>query len=219
MRFRDSPATITIAAVTALVSALILITRYFPEAAMLGGFIPARLQEAELFAPGTWAVPALLTPFSTLFIHGSALQIFFNVLMLILTGQKTEQVIGWPQFLLLYILGAVVSAATYFLVTPDALWPLIGMNGALSAVIGAYALLYGTPRNPPIGPFSARTIYVMWLAAAWAAISIVTALLQPASPGRSIWEVLAWGTAAPIGGFLAGLAAARPLFMWHWRNA
>ena len=76
MRFRDSPATITIAAVTALVSALILITRYFPEAAMLGGFIPARLQEAELFAPGTWAVPALLTPFSTLFIHGSALQIF-----------------------------------------------------------------------------------------------------------------------------------------------
>jgi membrane associated rhomboid family serine protease len=216
--FREFPATITISAITALISALILITGYLPEAALLGGFIPMRLQ-TEVFAQGVWAVPALLTPFSTLFVHGSALQIFFNALMLVVTGQKTEQAIGWPQFLLLYAIGAVASAATYFLVAPAAILPLLGMNGALSAVIGAYSLLYGQPRNPPIGPFSARTVHVAWLAAAWAAISVVSALLLPTSADRSIWDVLAWGAAAPIGGFLAGLAAARPLFMWHWRKA
>ncbi|NYT39967.1 rhomboid family intramembrane serine protease [Sphingomonas sp. R-74633] len=218
MKFRDFPATITICAITALVSAVILITRQLPDAVVLAGFIPARLQ-TELFAPGTWAVPALLTPFSTLFIHAGALQIFFNVLMLVITGQKTEQAIGWPQFVLLYAFGAFASAATYYLVAPDAMWPLLGMNGALSAVIGAYSLLYGQPRNPPIGPFSARTVHVAWLAAAWTAISVLGALIQPVSAGSSAWEVFAWGAAAPIGGFLAGLAAARPLFMWHWRKA
>lgn len=217
MTFRESPATITITAVTALISALILISGYLPEAAILGGFIPARLQ-ADLL-PGVWSVPALLTPFSTLFVHGSALQIFFNALMLIITGQKTEQAIGWPQFLMLYAIGAAASAATYFLVAPTAVMPLLGMSGALSAVIGAYSLLYGQPRNPPIGPFSARTVHVAWLAAAWAAISVIGALLVPTSAQRTIWDVLAWGAAAPIGGFLAGLAAARPLFMWHWRKA
>nr|WP_257214922.1 rhomboid family intramembrane serine protease [Sphingomonas sp. R-74633] len=160
-----------------------------------------------------------MTPFSTLFIHAGALQIFFNVLMLVITGQKTEQAIGWPQFVLLYAFGAFASAATYYLVAPDAMWPLLGMNGALSAVIGAYSLLYGQPRNPPIGPFSARTVHVAWLAAAWTAISVLGALIQPVSAGSSAWEVFAWGAAAPIGGFLAGLAAARPLFMWHWRKA
>ena len=68
MRFRDFPATFTISAITALVSALILITGHLPEAAVLAGFIPARVQ-TELLAPGTWAGPAWLTPFSTLFVH------------------------------------------------------------------------------------------------------------------------------------------------------
>ncbi|MBB4838962.1 membrane associated rhomboid family serine protease [Sphingomonas kyeonggiensis] len=218
MKFRDFPATILISAITALVGAVILITGNLQEAAVLGGFIPARAG-AELFTPGTPAVPAILTPLTTLFIHVSALQIFFNVLILVITGQKTEQVIGWPQFLLLYVIGAFASAGVYYLLTPDALWPLLGMNGAVSAVLGAYALLYGQPRTAAVGPFSARTVHVAWLAAAWAVISILTGLLQPTPQGVSLFESLAWSAAAPIGGFLAGLAAARPLFMWHWRKA
>jgi len=218
VKFRDFPATILISAITALVGAVILITGHLQEAAVLGGFIPARAG-AELFTPGTPAVPALLTPLTTLFIHVSALQIFFNVLILVITGQKTEQVIGWPQFLLLYAIGAFASAGVYYLLTPDALWPLLGMNGALSAVLGACALLYGQPRNAAIGPFSARTVHVAWLAAAWAVICILTGLLQPAPQGVSTFGLLAWSAAAPIGGFIAGLAAARPLFMWHWRKA
>jgi membrane associated rhomboid family serine protease len=217
VNFRDFPATITISGVTALISALILITGYLPEAAVLAGFIPGRLQQ-ELIAPGVWAVPAWLTPLSTLVVHVSALQVFFNVLMLVITGQKTEHAIGWPQFLLLYVVGAFASSAAYMLLAPAAVMPLLGMNGALSAVIGAYSLLYGKPRNPPIGPFSARTVHVAWLAAAWTAISILSALIQTPAQGIST-ELLAWGAAAPIGGFLAGLGVARPLFMWHWRKA
>lgn len=218
MKFRDFPATITISAVTALVSALILVTGYLPEAAVLAGFIPARIQ-TELLAPGTWAVPAWLTPLTSLFIHASALQIFFNVLMLVVCGQKTEQAIGWPQLLLLYVIGAFAGSAGYVLTAPEAVWPLLGMGGALSAVIGAYSLLYGQPRNPPIGPFSARTVHVIWLALAWTAISVLVALLQAPARGVSKMDMLAWGAAAPIAGFLAGLGVARPLFMWHWRKA
>jgi len=218
VKFRDFPATITISAVTALVSALILIANQLPTAAVLAGFIPARLQQ-ELLAPDIWAVPAWLTPLTTLFIHASALQIFFNVLMLVITGQKTEQAIGWPQFVLLYVIGAFAASAAYALIAPMAMWPMLGMSGALSAVIGAYSLLYGQPRNPPIGPLSARTVHVLWLAVAWTAISLVTALLQTPPEGVSRVSVLAWGAAAPIGGFLAGLGVARPLFMWHWRKA
>jgi membrane associated rhomboid family serine protease len=204
--------------VTALVSIVILLGGWLPQAAVTAGFIPARIQ-AELLPPDVWAVPAWLTPLSTLFVHGDLFGLGFNLLMLAYLGGKTETAIGWSGVLLLYAMGAYASSAALWLVAPGSIWPLLGMNGALSAVIAAYALLYAQPKTGSLGPLSARSAHVLQLAIAWTVISAMIALIGPTPRGLSLGEQVLRGAAAPVGGFLAGLLVARPLLLWRWRKA
>ena len=89
---------------------------------------------------------------------------------------------------------------------------MIGASGAASAIVGAYSLLYGRSRARAIGPIPARAVHVIWLAAAWVVINLMTGLaFQAANIGIA--------AAAHIGGFIAGLILARPLFAWNWRKA
>ena len=89
---------------------------------------------------------------------------------------------------------------------------MIGASGALSAVVGAYALLFGQSRARAIGQFSAGVVHVVWLAAAWIGIQLMIGVA-----GLGGFGTIAIG--AHIGGFLAGLAMARPLLLWRYRHA
>jgi membrane associated rhomboid family serine protease len=89
---------------------------------------------------------------------------------------------------------------------------MIGASGAASAVVGAYSLLFGRSRAQAIGPIPAQMVHVLWLAVAWTVINLLTAF---AFLGAGV----AVAAAAHIGGFIAGLALARPLLMWKWRQA
>jgi membrane associated rhomboid family serine protease len=53
---------------------------------------------------------------------------------------------------------------------------------------------------------------VLWLAAAWIGVQLLTGLA-----GLGGGPLVAIG--AHIGGFLAGLALARPLLLWRYRKA
>jgi membrane associated rhomboid family serine protease len=89
---------------------------------------------------------------------------------------------------------------------------MIGASGAISAIVGAYALLYGRSRARAIGPIPAAVVNIAWLAAGWAAINILVAWVAQ-SAGLGI------AAGAHVGGFLAGLALMRPLLAWNWRSA
>jgi membrane associated rhomboid family serine protease len=89
----------------------------------------------------------------------------------------------------------------------DSAGPMIGASGAVSAVIGAYALLYSKPRNG-VGGWR----HVASLAGAWIFIQLLIALTTLGSPAPI-------AIMAHIFGFIAGLALARPLLLWHYRNA
>ena len=58
----------------------------------------------------------------------------------------------------------------------------------------------------------AQAVHVLWLAAAWTVVNLLTAF---AFLGAGV----AVAAAAHIGGFVAGLALAKPLLMWRWRRA
>jgi membrane associated rhomboid family serine protease len=79
-------------------------------------------------------------------------------------------------------------------------------------VVGAYSLLFGRSRARAIGPIPAQAVHVLWLAAAWTVVNLLTAF---AFLGAGV----AVAAAAHIGGFVAGLALAKPLLMWRWRRA
>ena len=89
---------------------------------------------------------------------------------------------------------------------------MIGASGAISAIVGAYALLFGRLRaTKGVAGLSAEFTHVLWLAAGWIGIQL---LIGYAGMGMGAIAV-----AAHIGGFIAGLVFARPLLLWRYRNA
>lgn len=200
-----------IVAITVLTSVIVSLMQFEIDAAIRGGFVPARLSGMLDYA-GVAAIPAFLTPLSCTLLHAGFLHLAMNMLMLVVTGQPTEKAIGPVGLIILYVAGAYAAAASQWLVDPQSLMPMIGASGAASAIVGAYSLLFSRSRAKAIGPIPAQAVHVIWLALAWTLINLLSAF---AFQGAGI----AVAAAAHIGGFLLGLALARPLLLWRWRKA
>jgi membrane associated rhomboid family serine protease len=202
-------ATIVIAALTSLVSLIISMGGLEGQAATAMGFIPARL--SGLFDV-SGAVPAIATPFTATLVHGGLLHLFFNMIMLLLCGVAVERVLGVPNLLIIYLVSAVVSALSQWTVDPAGLAPVIGASGAISGVIGAYALSFGRPKMVSANPRVNRLVHILWLAGAWT-------VLQVAVGWAAGQEGLLLATPAHVGGFITGLLLQRPLLLWKYRGA
>lgn len=205
--------TTSIATIVFVAFVLLSMTGQIDYAAVRGGFIPARMQDAGLFA-GIWAVPAWLTPLSCTLIHAGWLHVGFNLLMLVFCGRQVEQVLQKGALLLLYLGGAYGAALAQWIIDPTSLNPMVGASGAISAIIATYALLYGQQTVRRIGPFSANFLRVLWLAAGW----IVIQLMIGVATAQGFGDLGQIAIAAHIGGFLVGLLLTRPLLRWRFRN-
>jgi membrane associated rhomboid family serine protease len=185
---------------------LVLVSRRADEAAVLGGMIPARLSGAGVL-PG--AVPAWLTPITGAFLHGSLLHVGLNALMLLFCGKQVEPAIGPKLMALLLLVGAYAAAVAEMLWAPSSDAVIIGASGAISAVVGVYALLYNQQNIKAIGPIPAHVVRIAWLAAAWIGFQVLV--------GFGLGGTIA--VMAHIGGFVVGLLLARPLLRWRYRSA
>lgn len=172
------------------------------------GFIPLRFSADAI----GFAVPTLLTPLSATLAHGDWIHLGFNLLMLVYCGRAVEAVLGAGPLAVLYLVGAYVAAAGQYVVSPISPVPMIGASGAISAVIAVYALLFSRDQVSRWGPVPAHWVRAIWLAVAWTAIQWMIGLVS----GGGGYEI---ATAAHVGGFLAGLALARPLLAWRYRSA
>ncbi len=202
-------ATLVIAAVTAVAWLLAELAGATNAAVSAMGFIPARFSGLLDLSP---AVPALLTPLSSTLVHGGLLHLAFNLLMLVWCGTAIERALGRGALLLLYGVGAYAAAVAQWLIDPASLVPVIGASGAVSAVIGAYALSFGEPKRITGSPRLNRAINALWLLAAWIVLQMMVGLLAGG-------QGLLLATPAHIGGFLAGLLMQRPLLLWRYRGA
>ena len=195
---------------TILVSALVGLAGAGQTAPLVGGFIPAMVPDQAVAWAGP-AIPAWLTPLTATLLHGGVLHLLFNMVMLIYCGREAERALGSVAVGVLYFVGAYAAAAGQWAQDPRSMIPMIGASGAISAVVAAYALLYGRNRARNVGPLSAGLIHALWLGAAWTVINLLigfaTLTDQPVAIG------------AHIGGFLAGLVLTRPLLLWRYRNA
>jgi membrane associated rhomboid family serine protease len=202
-------ATIVISALTALAWLVAAAIGRSNEAAAAMGFIPARLSGLIDLSP---AVPAVLTPLSATLVHGGLLHLVFNLLMLVWCGTAVERVLGRGALLLLYVVGAYAAAAAQWLADPASVVPVIGASGAISAVIGAFALSFGEAKRVTRSPWLNRLLNAAWLLAAWVVLQMMVGWL---AGGRG----LLLATPAHVGGFLAGLLLQRPLLLWRYRAA
>jgi membrane associated rhomboid family serine protease len=161
--------------------------------------------------PATWE-----TVFTSMFLHGSFLHIFGNMLFLAIFGPTVEDSMGRVRFLAFYLLGGLIALGAQVLVGPDSTAPTLGASGAIAAVLGGYAVLY--PR--------ARILSLVFI------VFFVTIVEVPAVFLLGFWflEQLYFGAAglaspvgggegvayfAHIGGFAFGLLAIRLFARWH----
>lgn len=203
-RLSQSTLTTRIILVTGMSWVLVAALRLERWAYGFGGFIPLRFNE-DFVIPG--ALPAIVTPLSATLLHADAMHIIFNMLLMFVCGRGVEKSLGGSGLITLYIVGAYVAALGHFLFNADSAGPMIGASGAVSAIIGAYALLYSKPRNG-VGGWR----HVASLAGAWIVIQLLIGLTAYGSPAPV-------AIMAHIFGFGVGLLLARPLLLWRYRDA
>lgn len=202
-------ATNIIAAVTALAWVIALVLGRSEQAAYALGFIPLRV---EVPADGFAAAPAFLTPLTATLVHSGLIHLGFNLLILVWCGTQVERVLGSTGLIVLYVLGAYAAAAAQWGVNPHGSVPMIGASGAISAVMGAFALSYGRARAFTHNLALNRWINVAWLMVAWIVLQFMMGWL-----GGQQGYLLA--TPAHVGGFAVGLLLQRPLLLWRYRKA
>lgn len=159
-------------------------------------FIPARFS-AE---PGTDA----LTIFTSMFMHGSWLHLFGNMLFLWIFGDNVEDRFGHLQFLIFYLLVGIAATFAQFAVAPHSSVPNVGASGAIAGVLGAYILMFPQSRvNVLLGRqiVAMPAIIVLGL---WIALQLFSGVGTIANTGETA-DVGGVAYMAHIGGFFAGL--------------
>ena len=207
--WQSARVTLVIAALTALAWLLVLVTGQEQLAVAVGGFNPARLHALH---GADLALDLLLTPLSATLLHSGLVHVAFNLLVLLFCGRVVETILGARGMILLYLAGAYTAACAHYLASPHDVVPMIGASGAISAVIGATAMLFGRNRVNVANPILARWLHALWLAAAWIVLNLMMGYSFELGGARI-------AVAAHIGGFLAGLILAKPLLLLRWRGA
>lgn len=202
-------ATAAITALTALFWIVAQIAGAGEQAAAVLGFIPARFSGLLAISP---AAPTFLTPLTATLAHASLMHLGFNLLIFVWCGTAVERVLGKTGLIILYLVGAYASALAQWVTAPASIVPMIGASGAISAVVGAYALSFGRAKRVTNNFHLNRWINVAWLMVAWIVLQVMMGWL---AGGQGY--LLA--TPAHIGGFAAGLLLQRPLLLWRYRSA
>jgi membrane associated rhomboid family serine protease len=202
-------ATNVIVALTALAWVIAAVLGQSDQAAFSLGFIPLRVTVPAVPFP---AMPVFLTPLTATLVHANLVHLGFNLLILLWCGMQVERVIGATGLIVLYLVGAYAAAAAQWGVNPHASVPVVGASGAISAVMGAYALSFGRAKAFTNNLRLNRWINVAWLLVAWVVLQFMMGWL-----GGQQGYLLA--TPAHVGGFAAGLLLQRPLLLWRYRKA
>jgi membrane associated rhomboid family serine protease len=157
-------------------------------------------------------VPAFLTPLSATLVHAGLIHLGMNLLILVWCGQQVERILGGKALVFLYIVSAYTAAMLQLLVSPHSQVPMVGASGAVSGVVGAFALSFGQQKQIVRSHSLNRALNALWLLAAWIVLQLMTGFLA-GTQGVLV------ATPAHVGGVLSGWLLQRPLLMWRWRKA
>ena len=208
MKLPTGPFVTAIAAVLAVFHILLFITGLWPDAAIMAGFIPARLG-AGVVASGPM-VPVLLTPFTAFFLNYDLISLVFNIIMLLFIGRQLEEPLGKSALAVLLVAGAYAGALALWFAQPRLGVPLLGANASVAAMLAVFALIFSRAQTKALGPISAPWVRALWLGAAWIGLQLLIGVAAGGFAIPTLW--------ASIGGFVAGLALARPLLRWRFKG-
>jgi len=134
-----------------LISANVLVFLYqvtlSPHAAkaflLANATIPERIP--AFLAGHAPASMALFPLFSSMFLHGGLMHLLGNMLFLYIFGDNVEDAFGHIGYLFFYLLCGIGSGLIHVLFNWGSGIPALGASGAISGVMGAYAVMF--PRH------------------------------------------------------------------------
>jgi membrane associated rhomboid family serine protease len=163
--------------------------------------VPARIP--AFLAGHAPASVALFPLFSSMFLHGGLMHLLGNMLFLYIFGDNVEDAFGHIGYLFFYLLCGIGSGLIHVLFNWGSGIPALGASGAISGVMGAYAVMF--PRHQILTFFLIFLIPVpaILILGYWFVLQFVAGIngLGMATAGGVAW----W---AHIGGFLMGVVIA-----------
>lgn len=153
------------------------------------------------------------TLFTSMFLHGGWMHLIGNMLFLWVFGDNIEATIGNVLFFLFYIAGGLAAHVGHIMTNPVSIIPTVGASGAISAVLGAYMVMYPRSKIKVLVVIFFRSFYMaaiiflgLWILQQF--ISGFGALGTQTSETAGV----AWW--AHIGGFVFGIVAGFLFKMW-----
>ncbi len=146
----------------------------------------------------------LHTLFTSMFLHGGWMHLIGNMLFLWVFADNIEATIGSTRFFLFYFLGGMAAHACHIFFDPGSEIPTVGASGAISAVLGAYLVMFPRSRVKVLVVFfvfkvPAILFLGLWIGQQWMAGSAALTVPTAESAGVAYW--------AHIGGFVFGFLA------------
>jgi len=160
------------------------------------GLIPSVLMGNNQLPMDLYAVPAYVTIFTSMFMHGGFMHLIGNMLYMWIFADNIEDSLGPKKFIVFYLLSGIGAAMTQVLIDTHSQTPMIGASGAIGGILGAYLINHPNARVLVLIPFGffsqlikIRALYVLgfWF------------ILQFISSGGGV------AYAAHIGGFISGI--------------
>ena len=169
------------------------------------GLTPSVLLGHIQLSQDLYVIPAFLTIFSSMFVHGGFMHLIGNMLYMWIFADNIEDNLGPKRFITFYLLCGICAGMTQVIMDTHSQIPMVGASGAISGILGAYLILF---------PF-ARIKTFIFLGFFWTIARIPAIVLLLFWIGLQIWNSAstgAGGTAwfAHIGGFIAGVLLILP---------
>jgi len=211
----DNPTTLTPIVTVALIVACVAVFLWqvglppggFERAVYAYGMIPAVLFGERELPAELVAIPATLSVFTSMFLHGGWMHLIGNMLYLWIFGNNVEDAMGHGRFVVFYLLCGLAAAFAQAFQDPGSTVPMIGASGAIGGVLGAYVLLYPQARVLVLIPlgffFYTLRIRALYVLGSWFVLQFVSTVLA----GDQVGGVAYW---AHIGGFVAGMVLILP---------
>jgi membrane associated rhomboid family serine protease len=143
---------------------------------------------------------AFLPLLTSMFLHAGLLHIAGNMLFLWIFGDNVEDAYGHIGYLFFYLFCGIVSGLLHVLFNMSSTVPALGASGAISGVMGAYAILYPQSRILTLVFVFLLPIPAVLILGYWFILQFLSAF---SSLGANASGGVAWW--AHVGGFLVGM--------------
>ena len=166
------------------------------------GLIPSVLMGHKELPMDLYAIPAYLTIFTSMFMHGGFMHLIGNMLYMWIFADNIEDNLGPLNFLVFYLLAGIGAAMTQVFVDTQSQIPMVGASGAIGGVLGAYLINHPNARVLVLIPFGffsqlikIRSLYVLGF---WFILQFINSFFSSSEGGGVAY-------AAHIGGFITGV--------------